>query len=82
MRNMKKGDTKMERVTIDKVLANGGKVISRTENTVTIGTPNGTVAMGGESLPQGIVRKFNAKTGELISAYTSTIWVKGFEYWC
>lgn len=68
--------------TINEVLANGGKVISRTENTVTIGTPNGTVTWGDESYPQGIVRKFNTKTGELISAYTSTIFVKGFEYWC
>lgn len=72
----------MERVTMNEILANGGKVISRTENTVTIGTPNGTATMNGQSLPQGIVRKYDTNTGKLISAYTSTIWVSGFEYWC
>ena len=41
MRNIQKGEIRMENVTISELLANGAKIVRTGENTVTIYTPNG-----------------------------------------
>lgn len=74
MRNIQKGEIRMENVTISELLANGAKVVRTGENTVTIHTPNGKAVMGdwGE-YPAEVVRKYDVRTGALLERYTRTI---------
>lgn len=74
MRNIQKGEIRMENVTISELLANGAKVVKTGENTVTIHTPNGKAVMGdwGE-YPVEVVRKYDVRTGALLERYTRTI---------
>lgn len=69
----------MEKKFISELFANGGIIVSESENAVTIATPNGTAEMGGQECPVAIVRKFNLYR-DLLGAYTRTILIKGYEY--